>query len=187
LTIGSKKKPKKRGFKMPNNFESPSPNCKLDFGKNPKSVSVFFLRKSIGKKPDDLLSTFKIGEFENQEYLLLEKPLYKNEERFDFLILTTNEKCIEARQISRPHRAPVKKAIVCGFKLNLEYPGKAYSDYNGKSVLIEFLPEEDKLTLWLFDVPGQYSRSLFAKWVAGNLNLIVERRGIDPALLGGNQ
>ena len=164
---------------MPNNFESPSPNCKLDFGKNPKSVSVFFLKKSIGKRPNDLLSTFKTGEFEGQEYLLLEKPLYKNEERFDFLILTTNEKCIEARQISRPHRAPVKKAIVCGFKLWPQFPDKSYSDFDGKAVLIEFSPE--KLVLWLFDYPARYARSLFEQWVTGDRELIVTRRGIDPA------
>jgi len=168
---------------MNTTIDSPTPSSRLDFYRNPSTSYVYILQKSTGPVPENLLGQYSTGQYEGQYFLYVEIPKYANENRYDFLILTTNRKCVAERNKTRPGRAPVPKCVVAGFKLHLEYPNRAYSDFNNKAVLVEFFPESGKLTLWFFDIFKGYAKSLFESWVSGELSLFPTRRGIDPASL----
>jgi hypothetical protein len=59
-----------------------------------------------------------------------------------------------------------KGRTVTGLNLVPEYPRKAYGDYNGDGLLIEFSEDWKNITMYFFRGMSKQSASLFQKWTA---------------------
>ena len=150
------------------------PSTKLEFrrhrssrskSRNPSTYKKF---RQVGQDID-LCGKWKNGEFEGQEYITIELTLDGG--RYEWSMYTTEKKALEQKRKSKPGAT---KARITGFNTFPEFPGKTYGDYNGDALLIEFTPDCEKYTIWVFPGMKKYARNLWESWVSGNLDLTIK-------------
>ena len=162
---------------------NPSPITRMEFKKSRKKTP-YLLVNSHGRRID-LCGQYTTGENKGQYYLLVEttqNPLIK----FSHSIYTKEPKLLERRRKVKPYAS---KVMVGGFNLPPENPYRAWSDFPpwNMALLFEFSPDFEKLSIWFFENARSYAKTLFERWVSGNLDLTVQSNKVPLRYPAGNK
>jgi len=156
---------------MPNN-DTPQLIAKLEFKKKPEDKTSYVLVKTSGFVPGNIL-----GPIEDcaGEGLTVEEN-WSKKSGFKHSIYTRNEKAVAAKCQRRPNLRGSIKARISGFNFYLDFPGRSYGDYCGDALLIEFSPDWEKFTIWIFKNARVYAAALFNWWTAGGRLDVLEAK-----------
>ena len=134
---------------------------------NPSTYKKF---RQVGQDID-FCGKWKNGEFKDQEYITIERTL--NNTPYEWSMYTKNEIVLNQRKQEKPNAT---KALITGFNVFSKFPGKTFGDFNGDALLIEYTPDCENYTIWIFSGMKTYARNLWENWVAGILDLTIKNK-----------
>ena len=156
------------------------PIAQIDLKKDPRTLGSYLVYNQRGFVASSFLGVHKRLPHKGIPFLALEDKCKYNRamaDRYNFFIYTTNTEAVRRKRLEKPNAT---RALITGFNFDLEFPNRAYgdggiyNDHGGDALLMEFDNRREKFTIWIFKDAKFYARSLFERWNAGNLVMVVK-------------
>jgi len=170
---------------MLNNNPPPRWSTRLDFSRiqDSKKPYSYQMIKEVGRSVNNICGEYKNEPYLGKRYILIEpgETSYRKDRLpYDFLISTTNQQALKQKYERRPNASPIKKALITGFNIHPQYPGKSFGDYCGHALLIYYPLDNNSnsCSIWIFERMKQERKWLFDAWTENRLELSIP--GITP-------